>query len=49
MEKKALILAGGAVLTVAAAQTIVLGVMGGIGPLGFIRRNKIAKHPGNRE
>lgn len=49
MEKKALILAGGAVLTVAAAQTVVLGVMGGIGPLGFIRRNKIAKHPGNRE
>lgn len=38
---------GGAVFALAAAQTYVLGSMGGIGPLGFLRRNKIAKHPGN--
>lgn len=34
-----------AVLTV--AQLFVLGSMGGIGPLGFIRNNRIAAHPGN--
>lgn len=33
------------VLTV--TQLFVLGAMGGIGPLGFIRNNRIAKHPGN--
>lgn len=38
---------GGAALTLAAAQVYVLGSMGGIGPLGFLRRNKVAKHPGN--
>ena len=36
-----------AVLTV--AQLIVLGAMGGIGPLKFIHDNKIANDPGNAE
>lgn len=38
---------GGAAFTLAAAEAYILGSMGGIGPLGFLRRNKIAKHSGN--
>lgn len=34
-------------LLLAAAQTIILGVLGGMGPLGFIRDNRIKNLPGN--
>ena len=49
MKKKAIMIIGGILLTLTAAQTVILGVMGGIGPLGFIRKNKISKLPGNQE
>ena len=47
--KKAIPIALGTVAALTAAQLTVLGAKGGIGPLGFIHDNKIAKHPGNKE
>lgn len=47
--KKILIIVGGVVLVLAVVQLIVLGSMGGIGPLKFIRNNRMAKEPGNAE
>lgn len=38
-----------AAAAMAGAQLYLLGAKGGIGPLGFIRNNKIASHPGNGE
>lgn len=37
----------GTVAVLAVAQTVVLGVMGGIGPFGFIRENRIKNLAGN--
>lgn len=45
--KKALIAAGVTAAALTGAQLYVLGSRGGIGPLRFIRNNKIAAHPGN--
>ena len=39
----------GAAAALSAVQLYVLGAEGGIGPLGFIRSNRIAAHPGNGE
>lgn len=36
------------VLILAVAQLLVLGILGGIGPFGFIQKNKIKNHPGNK-
>ena len=47
--KKLIPIAAGALLSLTAAQLYVLGAKGGIGPLAFIRDNKIAAHPGNAE
>lgn len=47
--KKTLPIIGGSLTALALAQLYVLGAKGGIGPLGFIRRNQIAGHPGNGE
>lgn len=39
----------GIVIILAFAQLFVLGAMGGIGPLKFIRNSMMAKLPGNAE
>lgn len=35
-------------LVLTLAQLLVLGILGSIGPFGFIRENKIKNHPGNK-
>lgn len=47
--RKILVIAGCVVVIFTAAQLIVLGAKGGMGPLKFLRNNRLAKHPGNAE
>lgn len=47
--KKVGIIVGVCVVVLAAAQLVTLGAMGGIGPLGFLKENRIAALPGNAE
>lgn len=47
--KKIVPIAAGAILALTASQLYLLGAKGGIGPLRFIRKRKIASHPGNGE
>ncbi len=47
--KKIFIVVMVVVIVLAIAQVLVLGIMGGIGPFGFIRKNRIAKMPGNSQ
>ena len=47
MNKRAVIAAAVAVPVVAAAELVVLGAKGGIGPLKFLKDRKMAKLPGN--
>lgn len=47
--KRNVIIVGCIVLVLSAAQLVVLGAKGGIGPLKFIKDNKMAKLPGNAE
>lgn len=49
MNKKVAISLGVAAVTIAAADIYLLGSTWGIGPLGFIKRNRTANHPGNGE
>lgn len=49
MKKKLVWIILGVVLVLGIAQMVVLGVLGGIGPLGFIKENKIKNAPGNAE
>lgn len=44
---KPILLAAGSALVLTAAQLYVLGALGGIGPLKFLRSSKLAKLPGN--
>lgn len=37
----------GVVVVLAISQLVVLGLLGGMGPLAFLKENKIAKLPGN--
>ena len=46
--KKTLKIVVAVVLVLTLAQLLVLGILGGIGPFGFIRENKIKNHPGNK-
>lgn len=49
MKKKLVWIILGVVLVLGIAQMVVLGVLGGMGPLGFIKENKIKNAPGNAE
>lgn len=48
-KKKVIWIVLGIIFILAVTQLVVLGVLGGIGPLGFIKKNKIKNAPGNGE
>lgn len=48
-KKKVIGIVAGVVVVLGAAQMVVLGYMGGIGPLKFLRDQRMAKLPGNAE
>lgn len=49
MKKKMIWIILGIVMILTITQLVVLGVLGGIGPLGFIKENKIQNAPGNAQ
>lgn len=49
MKKKMLWIILGIVLILTISQLVLLGSLGGIGPLGFIKENKIKNAPGNAQ
>lgn len=48
-KRRVLIIVGVAIVVLAITQMVVLGLLGGIGPLKFLKENKVAKHEGNAE
>lgn len=47
--KKIMVTVSIVVVVLTISQLVVLGMLGGMGPLAFLKENKIAKHPGNAE
>lgn len=47
--KKVILVVCAVLIALSIAQLLILGIRGGIGPLGFIYENKIAKLPGNAQ
>ena len=48
-RKKIMVIVAVIVVVLTISQLVVLGLLGGMGPLAFLKENKIAKHPGNTE